>query len=236
MSSSHHNSSLLWLFWEFQLSCAIEKLHFPPTFLQSSRRINVMEEVEEQRPRNNTLGSFTFRMVLQSCAQQVPNKSTDGVFILFWIQMQKKAGMRKGSTASSWEGHSNVGTRVPVTTSSSQSSAHPNWVHTSQNTPWDLPARGTSWNHSLNKALGRVWQVLTNLEMLQPTVACGAPSSYSCSVLHLNLTKADGKSFKFHFNFFLTKSVHSGAHCVSLNPYFQLKCWTCGVLLASGAN
>lgn len=116
-------------------STAMEKLQLPPTFLQNSRRINVMEQVEEQRPQNNTLGSFTFRMVSESCAQQVPNKSTNVVFIIFWIQkgtgekelqMEKKAGTREGSTASSWEGHSNVGSRVPVTTTSSQSSAHPN--------------------------------------------------------------------------------------------------------------
>lgn len=67
-------------------STAMEKLHLPPTFLQSSRRINVMERQRSKGLKTTTLGSFSLRMVSQSCAQQVPNKSTNGVFILFWIQ------------------------------------------------------------------------------------------------------------------------------------------------------
>lgn len=64
--------------------------------------------------------------------------------------------------------------------------------------------------------------------MLQPRVACGAPSSYSCSVLHLNLIKADGESFNFHFNLPLDKiSPFRGTFCFfkSLFSAEKLNLW-----------
>lgn len=78
-------------------------------------------------------------------------------------------------------------------------------AHTSQNTPWDFPAQGTSWNHSLNKTLGECDKCWQTLKCFSPDWPVGAPSSYSCSVLQLNSIKADGKSFNFPFNLLLDK-------------------------------
>lgn len=161
------------------ISTAMKMLHLPSTFIQSSRRINVMEEVEEQRPQNNTLGSFTLRRFSHSCAQQSPNKSTNGVFILFWIGegigekalwMQKKAGTRKGRDSTSLGGTFRCGHEGPRCPQQQPKLCSPKVLHfllllahTSQNTPWDLPAQGRSWNHPLNKALeecDKCWQTL----------------------------------------------------------------------------
>lgn len=51
-------------------------------------------------------------------------------------------------------------------------------------------------------------------------MACGAPSRHSCSVLHLNLIKADGKIFNFHFNLLLDKiSPFRGTFCFSTSLF-----------------
>lgn len=113
----------------------MEKLHLLPTFLQSNRRINMVEEVEEQSPQNNTLGSFTFRMVSQELCSKSSQQIHKWSFHCF-LDTERDMRERTTDTEESrdkarvdrifWEGHSDVGMRVPVATSSSQSHAHLN--------------------------------------------------------------------------------------------------------------